>query len=98
MMNIAPDAAWRVTAQTAKVVRLRSIGFVNMSTKPTPLLDSFSFSMALRISAASASTSVPSGRSHANDLSPSSYLPCRINQRGDSGMNGIVIMMKNGTT
>jgi hypothetical protein len=87
MMNMAPEEAWSDTAPMARSVRRRSMGFFHISTHPTPELISFSFSMAALISAASAAVSSPSGLSQSSDFFPSSYLPCKINHRGDSGMN-----------
>lgn len=93
-----PDAAWRVMAQTDRKVRLRSIGFLNISSTATPLLISLSRSRAVRISSCSDCTSAPSGLSHAKDLIPSSNFPCWISHRGDSGMKNMAIIKKTGTT
>jgi hypothetical protein len=97
-MNMDPDAACSRTAQTARVVRRRSTGLLNKSSQPTPDEDSFSRSMAVWISVASAKLSWPSGRSHSSALTPSSNRPCKINHRGDSGTNQIVQRIIKGKT
>jgi hypothetical protein len=97
MINMDPDAAWRVTEQTAIKVRRLSTGFVNMSSTDTLLPSSFSLLMAALISEASVSTSASTGRSHRRALTPSSYRPLRMSQRGDSGMKNRATVMMVGT-
>ena len=98
MMNMDPEAACRVIAQTDRKVRLRSTGFLNMSRTATPLPTSRSRSRAVRISSSSAWVSAPSGRSHVSDLRPSSNLPCWMSHRGDSGMKNMAMIRRTGTT
>jgi hypothetical protein len=98
MMNIDPEDACSVTAHTARIVRRRSTGFLIISRGPIPELSSFSRSMAALISKASASTSVPAGRSQRRDSTPSSYRPWRMSHLGDSGIKNMQTIRMVGTT
>jgi len=98
IMNMEPEAACSKTAKTARKVRRRSTGLLNISSHPMPELDSFSFSIAARIAVASARESWRAGRSHSSAFTPSSKRPWRMSHRGLSGMNHIVQMMMRGNT
>lgn len=98
MTNIEPEAAWVVIAKIDRKVRRLSVGFLNMSRTPTSLPIARSRAIASLISASSASIFTPSGLSHCSAFRPSSTRPCRISQRGDSGMKNIPKARKKGMT
>ena len=98
MTNIEPEAACVVIPAIERNVRLLSIGFLNISTIPTSLPSSRSLAIASWISVNSTSISTPVGLSHFKALRPSSTRPCKINQRGDSGMKNMPTARKNGMT
>lgn len=96
-MNMEPVAAWEVTPPMAIMVLLLSIGFLKQSIIPIPLLSSFSLSMAATITAASSSTSAPSGLNLASDFTPSARRPFNNNHLGLSGIKNRATTRNAGT-
>lgn len=97
-MYIAPEAPWRVIAQTAKMVLLRSIGCVHMSLIAALFFVFISPSRASCMSLSSSSASAWSyGRCQSSDLRALSLLPCCRSHLGDSGMIRRPTDMRTGT-